>query len=176
MWYYHQEHFGLLHFKPITSDCIGPDCGTTIEIASGCSISGRIICSLWTLNHWIMTVNPHCSVVVRDRESEDLPVKLHLPPYQSEQLNRRSHRKRHAVGVLSIGDVQRGSTTLYFARQEREVHVVRGHEVRRVRQLANKWPNGCSLLSCSSVNTESHGVVGLQARPRSKGWNCSSLR
>ena len=108
-----------------------------------------------------MTVNPHCSVVVRDRESEDLPVKLHLPPYQSEQLNRRSHRKRHAVGVLSIGDVQRGSTTLYFARQEREIHVLSCHEERRVRQIANERLQLAELLFGKGLSPEPHGIVRL---------------
>src|SRR5947209_4323529 len=85
-----------------------------------------------------MAVDSHRSVIVRDRESEDFPVKFLLALPKPEELDNAAHCKRHAMSILSICDSECRSAALHFARQEREVHVVRSHEVRSVRKFANK--------------------------------------
>jgi hypothetical protein len=65
-----------------------------------------------------------------------LPFLLVLP--EPEELDNTSHCKRHAISILSICDIECRSAALDFARQEREVHVVRSNEVRSIRKFANK--------------------------------------
>ena len=59
-------------------------------------------------------------------------VKLHLTTNESKELDGSSHGKCHAVGILSVRDIERCSTALHLAGKEREVHVVRSHKVRLI--------------------------------------------
>ena len=77
-----------------------------------------------------MAVDSHRPMVVRDRESEDLPVKLLFTLHKSEEFDDTPHRHGHAVSILPICDIKCCGTALNLARQEREVHVVCSHEER----------------------------------------------
>src|SRR2546421_4824606 len=109
-----------------------------------------------------MAIDSHRSVIVQDRESEDFPVKFLLTLPEPEELDNTSHCKRHAMSILSICDIECRSAALHFARQEREVHVVRSHEVRSIRKFANKGLEPVELILCEGLSPESHRIVGLR--------------
>ena len=103
---------------------------------------------------------------MRDGEGEDLPMKLHLTTNEPIELDDSSHRKRHAVGVLSVRDIERCSTALHLASKEREVHVVRGHEVRLIAgdKVANEWGELVELRFGERLPLESHREIRLWTR------------
>lgn len=57
-----------------------------------------------------------------------MPVELLFALFEPEKLVYRSDCKGHAVILLLVCDIKRCSTTFYFACQEWEVHIVRGHK------------------------------------------------
>ena len=83
-----------------------------VECFDGVAVEG----GLFSIDHRIMAVNPHCPVVVRDGEGEDFPVKLLFAFHKSEEFNRTSYCKCYAVSILSIGDIESRSAALHFAR------------------------------------------------------------
>lgn len=68
-------------------------------------------------------------------------MELLLTTHQTKQLDKSSYRKCHAVGILTVGDIKGCSTALHLACQEREVHIVSGHEEGLVPgdEVANEW-------------------------------------
>jgi len=65
---------------------------------------------------------------MRDRKSEDFSINLLLTFHELEVLDDGPHCERYTVRILSVGDVESRSATLYFAREKRKVHIVRGHK------------------------------------------------
>lgn len=65
-----------------------------------------------SIDHSVVTVDSNRTVIVRDRKGPDLPVQLSLPPHSFVELDNGPYGKRHAVSVLSVGDVKCGSATL----------------------------------------------------------------
>lgn len=61
-----------------------------------------VIGSLVSVDDGIVAINPHCTVIVRDRKAEDLLMHLLLPFGKLKKLNNSSHGKCHAVCILSI--------------------------------------------------------------------------
>jgi hypothetical protein len=131
-----------------------------VERVDGMAIEGDLL----LFNHRVVAVWPHGPVVMRHREGEDLPVQFFFSSYQLEQLNDPSHSKRHAVRILPVGNVECCRSAFQLACEKGEVHVVRGHEERRVRQVSNEWPELAQLLLGECRSAESHGVVGSRAR------------
>ena len=86
-----------------------------------------VILSIFPIDYCIITVDTHRLVVMRDREGKDLAVDFILAFHCPKELDNSPHRKRHAVRVLAVGDVECCSSALHLARQELEVHIVRGH-------------------------------------------------
>jgi hypothetical protein len=108
-------------------------------------------------------------MVVRDREGKDLSIDLFLTLDKSEELSHSSHCESHAVGILPVGDVESRSPALHFACEEREVHVVCGHEKGLVAsdEVANEGRKLLALSFRKCFPFESNGIVGLWTSPRS---------
>lgn len=60
--------------------------------------------------------------------------------HESEKLDDSPDCEGHTMSIQPVCDVESCSTALYFARQEQEVHVVRGHKEGSVTsdEVANK--------------------------------------
>lgn len=120
---------------------------------------------LFPIDYWIMAIDPHCPMVVRDGERQDLSVYFFLTLSKSEKLDNGPDCKSHAVSILPICDVKSRSATLYFAGQKRKVHVIGGHEEGNV--LCNIAYNRSylrKLLLCKCGFFEGDSVVRLGAR------------
>ena len=93
-------------------------------------------------------------------------MKLFLALHEPEQFYDSSNSERYAVCILSICHVEYGRTALYFAREEREVHVPCTHEEGPVGEVANKWPKFLKLRLSECFSSEPHRVIRLRARFR----------
>jgi len=122
-----------------------------------------IVLDVFPSYHRVVAVDPYRPVVMRDGEGEDLPINFILALDSTEELDDAPHRKGHAVGVLPICDVERSGATLHLAGQEREVHVVRGHEEGLVpgNEVANEGRQLGELVLSERVSFEPNGVVRL---------------
>ena len=103
---------------------------------------------------------------MRDGESQDVPVKFILTLYKLEKLNNSPDRESHAVSILPVCDIKCCSTAFYFARQEREVHIVRGHKERHIHNIAQNGFYFGQLFFRERGSLESHSIVGLRTRPK----------
>jgi hypothetical protein len=63
---------------------------------------------------------------------------------------------------MSSGVNRSFSNALSWCATEREVHVVRSHEVRSIREFANKGLEPVELILCEGLSPESHRIVGLR--------------
>jgi len=128
-------------------------------------ISDRVpvIPGVFTGYHRVVTVDPYRLVVVRDGEGENLPVDFILALDSTEELDDAPHRKGHAVGVLPVCDVERSGAAFHLSSQEREVHVVRGHEERLIPgdEVANKRRQLGELVLSERISPEPNRVVRL---------------
>lgn len=99
-----------------------------------------VISNVLSFDLRVVAVDSHRSVIMRDRKGENFPVQLHFTTNESEELYNSSHCKGHAMSIVSVCDIKCGGAALHFARQEREVHIVRGHEEGLVvsEEVANK--------------------------------------
>jgi hypothetical protein len=70
------------------------------------------------------------------------------------------------MSILSIGDVESRGAALYFARQEREVHLPGGHEMGRksIWNLADKRLKLFELIIRERRPSEPHRIIRLWAR------------
>jgi hypothetical protein len=109
-----------------------------------------------------MVIDSHRSVIVRDRESEDFPVKFLLALFEPEELDNTSHCKRYTMSILSICDIECRSAVLHFVRQEREVYIVRSYKVRSIRKFANKELKPVKLILYKGLSSEFYRIVGLR--------------
>ena len=124
-----------------------------------------VILGILPIDHRIMAVDAHRSMVMRDGEGKDLPVDLVLAFHCAKELDGGPHRERHAVRVLAVRDVKCCSSALHLARQEWEVHVVRGHEEGHVPgdEVANARRQLGELVVSECLSFEPHRVIGLGA-------------
>ena len=76
-----------------------------------------IILDILPVDHRIVAVDTHRSIVMRDGEGKDLPMDLVLAFHCAKELDGGPHRERHAVRVLAVRHVEVSSS----ARQEWEV-------------------------------------------------------
>ena len=131
--------------------------------------------SFASIDHRIVTVNPHRAVVVRDREGKDLPMKLLLALYSSTELDDAPYSNSHAVSVLSISDVKRCSTALYFAREEREVHSVGCDEEGGIIDGANERIEPTQLLVRERGPPKSKAVIRLRPWALHRNTTCPAF-
>ena len=75
-----------------------------------------IVGLVFPLNHSVVAVDSHSAMVMRDREGEDLPVKLLFPSYVPEELHDSTYGERYAMRILPVGDFERSCTALHLAR------------------------------------------------------------
>lgn len=61
-----------------------------------------IVLSILPVYHWIITVNSHRPMIVRDREGYNPPVDLAFSVYSAKQLGDTLYCKSHAVTALLI--------------------------------------------------------------------------
>src|SRR5271163_2996155 len=111
--------------------------------------------SLISIDQSVMAVDSHRPVIVRDRKGENFPVHFLFALREFEELDNSSHCKGHAMSILPICDIECCSATLHFARQEREVHEIRGHEEGSVCELANNGLDPFELILCERLSPES---------------------
>jgi hypothetical protein len=83
-----------------------------VRLADGVTIKGSVFC----LDYRVVAIDSHRSVVVRDRESKNVPVEFFLALYEPEKLNDGSDCESHAMNILSVCGIKCCSTALYFAR------------------------------------------------------------
>jgi len=95
-------------------------------------------------------------------------MQLLFPFDKSEELDDAPHRKSHTVSVLSVGDIKRCSTALYFASKEREVHPVRCDEKGGIIDAADERIEPFELLLRKRGSPESNRVIRL--RPWTFYW------
>ena len=80
------------------------------KLMDGVAVERRLL----SKDYRIKSVDPHGAVVVRDSEGEDLSMQLFFALYSFVELDDAPHRNRHAVSVLSVGDIKRCNATLHF--------------------------------------------------------------
>lgn len=136
-----------------------------IELANSVSV----VRCLGSIDDSVVAVYPHCAIIVRDGEGEELPVESLLAFHIPEELHDSAHSNSHVVGVLAVRDVECCSASLDFARQEREVHVVGGHEVRDVeciRLITHKGLEFVYLFLGGCLSSETNSIVRLSSSLR----------
>ncbi len=101
---------------------------------------------------------------MRDWEGEYLPIKLFFSIYKFKKFNKTSYCNNYIISVLPVCDIERRGTALYFARQEREIHIIRGYKERGVYKLANEKLKLIKLIVGEDLSSKSHGIVGLWTR------------
>ena len=119
--------------------------------------------SLVFLNHGVMAVDSHGPVIVRDRKGKDFPIQLFLALHRPEKFDKSSDGDGHAVRVLTIGNVESGSTALHLASEEGEVHPSRSHKVGNNigPRLTHERFELVQLFLSECGSPESHGKVRL---------------
>lgn len=106
---------------------------------------------------------------MRDREGEYFPVEILLTLHESEKLDNTSHCESHAMGVLSVCNVEGSGAALHLACQQWEIHIPRSHEEGGICKLTNERLKLFQLIVGKGLLPESHGIVGL--RTRLSHWN-----
>lgn len=91
-------------------------------------------------------------------------MKLLLALHKSEELYSTSYCKSHAIGVLSVCDIERRGAALHFTHQEQEVHVIRSYEEGGVCKLANERLKLLELIIGEGFSPESHKIFRLWTR------------
>ncbi len=122
------------------------------------------ICGLVPRNHWIVSPDPYRLVVMRERESKNLPMDLLLASYGLEEFDHTSDRNSHAMSILTVGNVKSRRATFDFDSQERKVHVICGQEKGAARRIANERLQPDQLTLGESRARESNGIVRLRTR------------
>jgi hypothetical protein len=87
-----------------------------VERFNGVAVEG----GLFSVDHRIMTIDSHCPVIVRDRESEDLSMKLFFALHKSKEFDNTSHRQGHAMSILSVRNIKRRGAALDLTCKKRE--------------------------------------------------------
>jgi hypothetical protein len=69
------------------------------------------------------------------------------------------------MSILLIGDIESRGAALYFARQEREVHLPGGHEIRRksIRNVADERLELFELIVRERRPSKPHRIIRLRA-------------
>ena len=66
-----------------------------------------IVHSLVMFYPWIVALDSHTVVVIRNGERKDFSVQFLLPPHRSIQLDHTPHSQRCTMRILPVGNVQR---------------------------------------------------------------------
>ena len=69
-----------------------------VKLADGVTIKG----SVFSLDYRVVAIDSHRGVVVRDRESKNVPVEFFLALYEPEKLNDNPDCESHAVSILLV--------------------------------------------------------------------------
>lgn len=130
-----------------------------IEFTNRMTIEGSLV----PFNHWVMAINSHSDVIVRDGKGEHLSIQLFLALHRSKKFYKSSDGEGHAMRVLAIGNIESGSATLHLAGEEGKLHPRFSHEIGNnleVRLTHERFQLIPLFLSeCRSL--ESHGKIGL---------------
>ena len=114
--------------------------------------------SLVSFKNSVMTIYPHCCVVMRDREGKESR-SISFSRFTSLNNSTVALCNSCAVGILLICDIQCRCTTHV---NNGEVHVVRRHEIGSLRELAYKRLDLFELVICERRSPESHRIVRLR--------------
>jgi hypothetical protein len=77
-------------------------------------------------------------MIVRNGKGENLSVEFFFSLYGSVELDDAPRSNRHAVSILSVGNIESRSATLYFASEKWEVHPVGCDKERGIEDAADK--------------------------------------
>ncbi|EZF89780.1 hypothetical protein H113_09041 [Trichophyton rubrum MR1459] len=118
---------------------------------------------LISIDDGIMSIDSHCPMVMRERESQDLAVNLVSTPHVPKQLDDPSHGKSHAVRILPVGNIE-CSGTLNLTCQKGKVHVEGAQKEGAVgvRVVSKKGFEFFQLVVCERRSVKCDGVVGLR--------------
>jgi len=83
--------------------------------------------------------------------------------YKFKEFDYTSYYKCYAISILSIGDIKSYSATLYFACQEREVHLLSSYKIRRksIRNVADKRLKLFELIVYKRKLSEPYKIIKL---------------
>jgi hypothetical protein len=92
-------------------------------------------------------------------------VKLLFTFYKSEEFDYTSYYKCYAMSILLIGDIESCGAALYFARQEWEVYLPGGHEIRckSIWNVADKRLKLFELIVHKRRPSKPHRIIRLWA-------------
>jgi hypothetical protein len=93
-----------------------------------------------------MTINSYCGIVVRNEKDENLTVKFFFSLYSFIELDDAPYSNRHAVSILSVGNIKSRSATLDFASEKWEIHPVGCDKERCIEDAAYKRVEPLQLL------------------------------
>ena len=118
----------------------------------------------FSIDHRIMTVDSQYPMIVRDREIENLSMKLFFTLCKSEEFDNTSHCQGHAMSILSVRNIKRHSAALNLTCKKQEVHIVYTHKEQYFREVTNKRLDFFKLIFGECNLLESNSIVGLRTR------------